>query len=189
MLHSECSVTTGYATSKTWNIKVTTTTQETLASIIDDYLFNYDNEESSTSNPTSATLSTTPSPNNLEEKPSIVHALAQAPKPIPEYIRELFRHYCLSQRNPDVDDMAEIYDEMIPELQRHFFHEEEMNHGYKIDRAKIKLLFPNSSIDRQLTLSKAGSLGRQSTGSKLIKSISFSINLKTPTIEQKTLNY
>ena len=143
--HSAYKVTTGYAASKTWNITVEKRIQQTLERIIDDYLIHNHHEESSTTRPTISTHSGAEVCNNTGKKP--------LPRP---YVRELFAHYCLSQQNPDIDDMVkhcnEIYQEMrlFPALRNHFFYEHGMDSDPKIHFGKIKKLFPNSNIREPL---------------------------------------
>ena len=156
-------------------IKVTKALQRILFQIIDDYLIGNQNEENTCSQPTISsedvnyTATTEPNPNDIQEKP----AVAPRATLIPEYVRDLFRHYCLSQKNPDVDDMKKhshkIYKEMdrFPKLRRHFFHEDELDCDYapEIDVDKIKKLFPNNNIPAPSFEMKP--ISRQSTWSNI----------------------
>lgn len=150
------------------------TIQQTLALVIDDYLLHYhmDREESfmmkqiSVISPTTPGTGFTTSSDVVTEKPESQMDSGS----IPEYVRELFRHYCVSQQNPDIDDMDrhrhQIHGEMIPELRCHFFIGELMNTDPQIDLFKIKKLFPSSNIE--LPPSKPSLVSRGKTLSRLL---------------------
>ena len=40
---------------------------------------------------------------------------------IPDYIRLLFKHFCMKHTTPLFDNIEKIKDEMVPNLKRHFF--------------------------------------------------------------------
>ena len=67
---------------------------------------------------------------------------------IPQYIRDLFSHYCLAQTTPRVVGIEKIYDEMLPELKVYFFEEAvgsgDIDETPGISEFKVAALFPNA---------------------------------------------